>query len=83
MANNYKEYLLTTDDANVKMPPLGGMYGFFTVSKGWAYLVGGIIGALIIAIGANLMVDFRETEMVGSEAENTETEEIEIEEIEI
>lgn len=69
--------------ANVKMPPLGGMYGFFTVSKGWAYLVGGIIGALIIAIGANLMVDFRETEMVGSEEENTETEEIEIEEIEI
>ena len=46
--------------AHVKMPPIGGMYGFFSVGNGWAYLVGGIIGALIIGFGANFLVDFTE-----------------------
>lgn len=44
------------------MPPIGGMYGFFTVGNGWAYLVGGIVGALCIAFGANVLVDFTEDE---------------------
>ncbi len=48
--------------AHIKMPPIGGMYGFFSVGNGWAYLLGGLIGALIIAVGANLMVDFRESD---------------------
>ena len=42
------------------MPPIGGLYGFITVGNGWAYLIGGFVGALIIAIGANRLVDFNE-----------------------
>lgn len=45
------------------MPPIGGMYGFFTVGNGWAYLVGGLVGALCIAFGANALVDFTEEEV--------------------
>lgn len=46
--------------AYAKMPPIGGLYGFITVGNGWAYLIGGFVGALIIAIGANCLVDFNE-----------------------
>lgn len=42
------------------MPPVGGVYGFFTVGSGWAYVVGILVGAFIIGIGANLLVDFRD-----------------------
>lgn len=57
------------------MPPVGGMYGFFTVGNGWAYLVGGIVGALCIAFGANFLVDFTESE---EESTQTDTDEIEM-----
>ena len=60
----------------VKMPPIGGMYGFFSVGNGWAYLVGGISGALIIGFGANFLVDFTEKDN-GAVAE-TVSEEIEL-----
>lgn len=40
------------------MPPIGGVYGFFTLGNGWAYLVGILVGSLVIAIGTNLLVDF-------------------------
>lgn len=43
------------------MPPVGGVYGFFSVQNGWAYVIGILVGAIIIAIGANLLVDFRES----------------------
>lgn len=60
----------------VKMPPIGGMYGFFSVGNGWAYLLGGLAGALIIGFGANILVDFTESEK-GNEVK-MESEEIEI-----
>lgn len=61
--------------ANIKMPPIGGMYGFFSVGNGWAYLVGGLVGAFIIAFGANFLVDFTEKD---KEESQTSEEEIEI-----
>ena len=60
----------------VKMPPIGGMYGFFSVGNGWAYLVGGILGALIIGFGANFLVDF--TEKDKEAVAETVSEEIEL-----
>lgn len=62
--------------ANIKMPPIGGMYGFFSVGNGWAYLVGGLVGAFIIAFGANFLVDFTEKDKEESNA--IKEEEIEI-----
>ncbi|GBU10809.1 PTS fructose transporter subunit IIC [Erysipelotrichaceae bacterium] len=59
------------------MPPIGGMYGFFTIGNGWAYLVGGIAGAFIIAIGANILCDFTE------KTQSAEQQQAEIDEIEL
>ncbi|HBE9435215.1 PTS system mannose-specfic transporter subunit IIC [Clostridioides difficile] len=56
------------------MPPVGGLYGFISVGSGWAYLVGAIFGALVIAILSTILVDFNEDEI----AENTEFDEIEL-----
>ncbi|HBG8991249.1 TPA: PTS fructose transporter subunit IIC, partial [Clostridioides difficile] len=56
------------------MPPVGGLYGFISVGSGWAYLVGAIFGALVIAILSTILVDFNEDET----AENTEFDEIEL-----
>ncbi|BBP86800.1 PTS fructose transporter subunit IIC [Bacillus safensis] len=42
------------------MPPIGGLYGFFSVGNWWAYLIGALTGALVIGIGANLLVNFSE-----------------------
>lgn len=53
--------------AYVKMPPIGGMYGFFTIGNGWAYLVGGLVGAFIIGICANLFVNFTEEETAAAD----------------
>lgn len=41
-----------------KMPPVGGIYGFFTVGNGWAYLVGLFAGAAFIGFMAPIFVDF-------------------------
>ncbi len=46
--------------ANAIIPPLGGLYGFISVVNGWAYLVGGFVGALFIAIFAAFVTDFTE-----------------------
>lgn len=42
------------------IPPVGGIYGFVSVTHGWAYLVGIIVGALFIAVAASFAVDFNE-----------------------
>ncbi|WP_062350588.1 PTS fructose transporter subunit IIC [Bacillus kwashiorkori] len=44
------------------MPPVGGVYGFFSVGNSLAYLAGILVGALIIGFGANLLVDFTDKE---------------------
>ncbi|KYG28237.1 PTS fructose transporter subunit IIC [Alkalihalobacillus trypoxylicola] len=64
------------------MPPVGGVYGFFTVGSGWAYLIGILAGALIIGIGANLLVDFR-NEKSEKKAKKTEDKKDELDELEI
>lgn len=56
------------------MPPVGGLYGFISIGSGWAYLVGAIFGALVIAILSTTLVDFNEDETT----ENTEFDEIEL-----
>ncbi|MDE6182594.1 MAG: PTS fructose transporter subunit IIC [Eubacteriales bacterium] len=48
--------------AKAEIPPVGGMYGFVSISSGWAYLVGIIVGALFIAIVAPIFVDFNNSE---------------------
>jgi PTS system fructose-specific IIC component len=58
-----------------KMPPVGGIYGFFTVGNGWAYLLGLFIGAAFIGFVAPLFVNFNKQE--------TDTEEIELDDIDV
>ena len=48
--------------AKATIPPVGGMYGFVSISNGWAYLVGIIVGALFIAIVAPMVVDFNDNQ---------------------
>lgn len=63
--------------AQAKIPPVGGIYGFITVHNGWAYLVGLLVSALIIGIGAPLLVDFRDTGL-SEEDESLDDDDIEI-----
>lgn len=58
-----------------KMPPVGGVYGFFTVGNGWAYLVGLFAGAAFIGFFAPLFVNFNKEETV---EENVDLEDIDI-----
>lgn len=44
-----------------KMPPVGGVYGFFTVGNGWAYLIGLFAGAAFIGFVAPILVNFKES----------------------
>ncbi len=60
------------------MPPLGGLYGGFTVGHPWAYFAGALVGTLVIAIGANLLVNFNDDESPRAVDETHSTEEIEI-----
>ncbi|QAR36285.1 PTS fructose transporter subunit IIC [Latilactobacillus curvatus] len=48
---------------HAKMPPVGGVYGFFTVGSGWAYLVGMFAGAAFIGFVAPLVTDFNKQEV--------------------
>ena len=48
--------------ATATIPPVGGMYGFVSISNGWAYLIGILVGALFIAIVSTLVVDFTSDE---------------------
>ncbi|UNK62796.1 PTS fructose transporter subunit IIC [Buttiauxella ferragutiae] len=59
------------------MPPLGGLYGGFTVGNPWAYFIGALVGTAVIAFGANLLVNFNDEES-GVKSSNNPTEEIEI-----
>jgi len=52
------------------MPPLGGLYGGFTVGNAWAYFLGALVGTLIIAIGANFLVNFNESEIINENINN-------------
>lgn len=62
--------------ADAVIPPLGGMYGFITMTNGWAYLVGLLVGALFIGVTAPALVDFN----VDPEAGESD---VDIDEIEI
>ncbi len=54
--------------ATATIPPVGGMYGFISITNGWAYLVGLLVGALFIAIVSTILVDFTEnTEELGED----------------
>ena len=45
--------------AKAEIPPVGGIYGFVSITGGFAYLVGIIVGALFIAIVAPMVADFK------------------------
>lgn len=57
-----------------KMPPVGGIYGFFTVGNGWAYLLGLFLGATFIGFVAPLLVDFNKDETIEGEEEDIDVE---------
>lgn len=58
------------------IPPVGGIYGFISITNGWAYVVGILVGAFIIALLATLAVDF-------TESAEAVTEDVDLDEIEI
>jgi len=60
------------------MPPLGGLYGGFTVGNPWAYFIGALVGTAVIAFGANMLVNFNDEELGVKASENTAGDEIEI-----
>lgn len=60
------------------MPPLGGLYGGFTVGHPWAYFLGALVGTAIIALGANILVNFNDEEPLDKSTTPTSDEEIEI-----
>ena len=62
--------------ATANIPPVGGMYGFVSITSGWAYLVGIIVGALFIAIVAPIVVDFNDS---SEEVDELSEDDIEIE----
>ena len=49
------------------IPPVGGIYGFVSITHGWAYIVGILVGAFVIAILATLFVDFNDKSEAGAE----------------
>lgn len=61
--------------ASASIPPVGGMYGFVSITNGWAYLVGILVGAFFIAIVSTILVDFND--------KKESNKEINIDEIEI
>ena len=60
------------------MPPLGGLYGGFTVGHPWAYFLGALVGTAVIAIGANLLVNFNDESAEENAAAPAVSEEIDI-----
>ena len=57
-----------------KMPPVGGIYGFFTVGNGWAYLLGLFLGAAFIGFIAPIVVNFSKDETDSSVEEEIDIE---------
>ena len=64
--------------AQAKIPPVGGVYGFITVHNGWAYLVGLLVTALIIGVGAPLLVNFNDTSAETDDTTEESEEDIDI-----
>ncbi|ROR06972.1 PTS fructose transporter subunit IIC [Erwinia sp. JUb26] len=60
------------------MPPLGGLYGGFTVGNAWAYFAGALVGTLVIAFGANLLVNFNDEPTGSAQADDFAADSIEI-----
>lgn len=60
------------------MPPLGGLYGGFTIGNPWAYFLGALVGTAVIAFGANMLVNFNDQELDAQSTKSTSSEEIEI-----
>lgn len=58
------------------IPPVGGIYGFVSITNGWAYLIGILVGAIVIAVLATLVVDFNQD--TDNAAEDVNIDEIEI-----
>lgn len=58
--------------AHAIMPPIGGLYGFISVGTGWAYLLGAIVGSLIIAVLATTFVDFNDKEESSANSDDNE-----------
>jgi len=44
--------------AKAIMPPVGGLYGFVSIGNGWAYIIGTVVGAFLLAVLATCFVDF-------------------------
>ncbi|AYW46583.1 PTS fructose transporter subunit IIC [Tetragenococcus koreensis] len=59
-----------------KMPPVGGIYGFFSVGSGWAYLLGILLGATFIGTVAPLLVNF-------NKGDDLEVEDVDVDSIDI
>lgn len=60
-----------------EISPLGGMYGFITMTNPWGYVLGYLVGALFIGIVAPIVCDFN----VSSEEESSE--DVDLDDIEI
>ncbi|MBJ9256186.1 PTS fructose transporter subunit IIC [Citrobacter amalonaticus] len=60
------------------MPPLGGLYGGFTVGNAWGYFLGALVGTAVIAIGANMLVNFNDEELADKPSASSVGDEIEI-----
>lgn len=60
------------------MPPLGGLYGGFTIGNPWAYFLGALVGTAVIAFGANMLVNFNDQELDAQSTKSASSEEIEI-----
>ena len=63
------------------IPPVGGIYGFVSITNGWAYLIGIIAGAIVIAVLATLAVDFNQDTDNASEDVNIDEIEISFEDV--
>lgn len=58
------------------IPPVGGIYGFVSITNGWAYLIGILAGALVIAVLSTALVDFNQNPV--DNAVDVDIDEIEI-----
>lgn len=67
--------------AKGEIPPVGGIYGFVSVTNGWAYVVGIVAGALIIAVLASLAVNFNQQEEESIETVSIDDIEVSFEDI--
>lgn len=67
--------------AKADIPPVGGIYGFISITHGWAYVVGILVGAFVIAILATLAVNFNQKTEATSDDVNVDEIEISFEDV--